>query len=377
MAYLVERKGVWYGVFSIGKKKKWIKIGKCPKGEAKRILQKLEIDIIRRKFNILEEKPIPFSEFATKYLEVAKMEKAQKTYLREETIIRNHLIPFFGNIILSKITPEMVEEYKLQRKASPKNPKNRTINLELLTLSAILRKAVEMEYLKENPLRKVKKLKERDRRTIRFLTLEEVEKLKSACTPWLYPFVVLLLNTGMRDAEARALLWSQVDLNRRVITLTNREDFHLKNLTPREIPINDELYEVLLHLQQWYPLPYWNEYSKKSPFVKREPHQMRFVFCNPDGSMVKSFKNAFKNAVKKAGLQNVTIHSLRHTFASHLIMAGVDIKTVQVLMGHKTISVTMDIYGHLTKEHVKESVAKLPWINKTSENIIKYTATKR
>ncbi|MEM2175128.1 MAG: site-specific integrase [Candidatus Micrarchaeia archaeon] len=362
MAYLVNKNGCWYGVFSIGKKRKWIKIGKCPKGEAKRILQNLELQRIQRKFNLTEEKVISFSEFAEKYLSMCKLEKAPKTFWREEGIVKNHLIPFFRDIVLSKITPELIEEYKISRKNSLKSPKARTINLELLTLSALFRKAVEMGYLRESPMKKVKMLKERDSKTIRFLSVEEIQKLKASCSPWLYPFIVLLLNTGMRLSEARALMWEQVDFERRVIRLTNREDFQLKNLTPREIPINDELYEVLVHLRDWYPLPYWNKFSKQSPYVKRQAHQMKYLFCDPEGNMVKSFRKSFERAVKRAGISGATIHSLRHTFASHLIMAGVDVKTVQTLLGHKTITVTIDTYGHLPQEHVKQAINKLPWL---------------
>jgi len=59
----------------------------------------------------------------------------------------------------------------------------------------------------------------------------------------------------------------------------------------------------------------------------------------------------------------VSVHSLRHTFASHLIMAGVPIKTVQVLLGHKSISTTLDIYGHLSLEHIALAINRLPYQN--------------
>jgi len=68
------------------------------------------------------------------------------------------------------------------------------------------------------------------------------------------------------------------------------------------------------------------------------------------GEKVKSVKTAFQKACRKAGLEGVSVHSLHHTFASHLIMAGVPIKTVQVLLGHKSIGTTLDIYRHLSPD---------------------------
>ena len=81
------------------------------------------------------------------------------------------------------------------------------------------------------------------------------------------------------------------------------------------------------------------------------------------GEKVKSVKTAFQKACKKAGLEGVSVHSLRHTFASHLIMAGVPIKTGQVLLGHKSIGTTLDIYGHLSPEHIALAVNRLPYQN--------------
>ena len=88
------------------------------------------------------------------------------------------------------------------------------------------------------------------------------------------------------------------------------------------------------------------------------------------GEKVKSVKTAFQKACRKAGLEGVSVHSLRHTFASHLIMAGVPIKTVQVLLGHKSISTTLDIYGHLSPEHIALAINHLPYQNVGGKVII-------
>ena len=74
------------------------------------------------------------------------------------------------------------------------------------------------------------------------------------------------------------------------------------------------------------------------------------VFCNRNGTPYKSFRSAFEKAVRKAGLADFTFHDLRHTFASRLVMSGVDLPTVKELLGHKDISMTLR-YTHLSTDH--------------------------
>lgn len=121
--------------------------------------------------------------------------------------------------------------------------------------------------------------------------------------------------------------------------------------------MNEEAEKTLRWLQDYYVPPYSNR-----PFPRQE-HQKEHCFCNEDGSPVQHIKKALKNACKKAGLKGVTPHTMRHTFASHLIMSGVDMRSVQRLLGHKNINTTM-VYSHLTEDHLARSVEKLPWLDK-------------
>jgi integrase len=82
------------------------------------------------------------------------------------------------------------------------------------------------------------------------------------------------------------------------------------------------------------------------------------VFCSRDGTPYRSFRTAFARAVLQAGLADFTFHDLRHTFASRLVMAGVDLPTVKELLGHKDISMTMR-YAHLSSGHKQAAVKKL------------------
>lgn len=80
-----------------------------------------------------------------------------------------------------------------------------------------------------------------------------------------------------------------------------------------------------------------------------------FVFCNVDGSQRKDIRFSFFTAIKKSGINEFRFHDLRHTFASHLVMSGVDLNTVRELLGHKTIKMTLR-YSHLSPQHKKRAV---------------------
>ena len=83
-----------------------------------------------------------------------------------------------------------------------------------------------------------------------------------------------------------------------------------------------------------------------------------FVFCKEDGSRLGDIKTGFTKALKRAGIDDFRFHDLRHTFASHLVMNGVDLSTVKELMGHKSIEMTMR-YSHLSKGHKDHAVEQL------------------
>jgi integrase len=82
------------------------------------------------------------------------------------------------------------------------------------------------------------------------------------------------------------------------------------------------------------------------------------VFCNRHGRPYRSYRTAFESAVRKAGIEDFTFHDLRHTFASRLVMAGVDLPTVKELLGHKDITMTLR-YAHLSSDHKQAAVRKL------------------
>jgi integrase len=143
----------------------------------------------------------------------------------------------------------------------------------------------------------------------------------------------MALNTGMRRGEILNLKWS--DINMRTGTIIIRKS---KNNEVRMIPINDTLKQSLEQI---------------GPQQSNE-----YVFGNGNGKPYVTIKTGFKAAVRRAGITDFRFHDLRHTFASHLIMSGVDIKSVQELLGHKDIRMTIR-YSHLSNAHLQEAVKRL------------------
>ena len=339
MSRIFKRGKNWYIDIKIAGERIRQAVGKSKK-EAYRMLLYYEGKKVEDEYGLLNEierkKSVPyFYEFAKNYLKYSKTNKAFNTFITDSIIINKHLIPFFGSSKLDQIDPEEIENYKNTRKLKVRT---KTINNELMVLSAILNKAVEWGAITSKP--KIQKLKQ-VKNPPRFLTEKECQALLDNCNDTIYPLVFVAVNTGMRKSELMNLRWDWIDFENRSIIIKSvegeEESWHTKNYEFRTIPMNDELYEFLLS--------YGNRTSG-------------YVFCQKDGSPYRDLRGSFQSAVKKTGMDSVTLHTLRHTFASHLVMAGVDLPTVQNLMGHKDIATTM-IYAHLAPDHIRSSVSRL------------------
>ncbi|HEC64360.1 MAG TPA: site-specific integrase [bacterium] len=219
-----------------------------------------------------------------------------------------------------------MEKYKRRRQSQVSNA---TVNREVACLKHIFTKAIEWGMVQKNPGKKVKLLRERNTR-LRYLDEKEITKLHDACAEHLKPIVTVALNTGMRKEEILSLKWKDVDFRSRIISILDT-----KNGESREIPINDSIYRTLL-------------VAKKLP-------DSPWVFCKSNGKRYGNVRKAFEGARKRAGIVDFRFHDLRHTFASHLVMAGVDLRTVQELLGHKSFEMTLR-YAHLSPEHKKAAL---------------------
>ena len=319
----------WYIDYYLKGHRKRKKIGPSKK-LALQVLKDVQTKIAKSEYlGIYEEKKIRFNIYAEQYLNYSKVNKAPSTYERHDKNNIAHLKSFFNDMYIFEITPQLIEKYKAIRleKVAPA-----TVNRELANLKHMFTKAIEWEYVKTNPVKKVKSLKEPPGR-LRYLKPPEFEALFNSCVDYIRPILVTALNTGMRKSEILRLKWADVDLKNRKITV-----IETKNNESRIVPINETLYQELLSLL--------------------EKTTGEYVFTDGNGHPIKDIKKGFLAAVRRAGLEDFRFHDLRHTFGSYMVMQGADIRTVQQIMGHKDIRMTLR-YAHLSSRHVQEAVESL------------------
>ena len=283
-------------------------------------------------FGLKEEKLKTFDQLLEDYI---KNYSQQKSFVSFKHYPLKCLQEFFGGKRLKDITYKDLETYRNQRKATPlANGKPRadaTVNREMAVLKHMLNKAVEWGMLDASPFRKGARLTFRENnQRHRYLTEEEIERLLNACSPHLRPIVELALHTGMRRGELLNLRWDQIRNGFIYLTET-------KSGKARQIPLDDRAAQVLKELRQKNQL--------KSPYV----------FCDSQGKRLHEVKRSFASACRRAGIENFRFHDLRHTFASHLVMRGANLKAVQRLLGHSDPKMT-DRYSHLSPDHLRESV---------------------
>lgn len=235
---------------------------------------------------------------------------------------------------------------------------NGTYNRYKSTLSLTYRLAIENGKTTSNPARLLKGKRE-DNGRVRFLNqfqpsktellyllshANEESRLRAvieAKFPSHMPEFDIALHTGMRPSEQYSLIWERADLIRRLVTIPRS-----KNGNTRHIPLNS------------VALAAFQELFNRSAGNGR-------VFVNIHGEPLRGYKHWFGPAVLEAGVRGFTWYCLRHTFASRLAMAGVDIRTIAELMGHKRIQMTMR-YAHLAPAHNLAAVERLA-VDRTPE----------
>jgi integrase len=249
-----------------------------------------------------------------------------------------------GDVLLSDLSSSLISEQRdlLCERITNRKSKisNARVNRYMATLSTAITIAVkEWEWMENNPLRKLSKLKE-PRGRVRYLTDDERELLLTACkeshNPNLYLTVILAMSTGGRQSEIWGLSWKCVDLKNGFITFEET-----KNDEPRSVPLTGHALELMLERSK---VP---RIDTDLVFPSRVNHQKHFDFRRP-----------FQMALKASQIKDFRWHDLRHCAASYLVMAGVDMRTVAEILGHKTIQMTQR-YAHLSPEHLKDAVSKM------------------
>lgn len=291
------------------------------------------IDLYRKRKNeALEGKKLPekLRRATVSFAEIAKdalaYSKANKLSYSDDVSRMETLLLWFREYPAEGITAQDIERRFEQQTWAPA-----TMNRQRALISLTYRLAIRDGKVKENPARQVRHRLENNAR-IRFLSPEEEKTLRTAieaACPERIAELELALHTGMRMSEQYRLRWEDVSFTRRTLTIQRS-----KNGETRHVPLNKAALAALVALEKR---------ANGSEYV-----------C---GGAVEP-RRWFEPVVKAANLTAFSWHCLRHTFASRLVMAGVDIRTAQELMGHKTISMTVR-YAHLAPKHTLAAVERL------------------
>lgn len=299
-----------------------------------------------RHFKTAEAKKHTFSDLVDRYLKRVEQDnprrleevKHQMEWWREE--LGYCVLADLSKALISEKIEKLSQKSRTLKDGTVKTISSARVNRYIAALSHACTLAVnEWEWLENHPVQKIKRRPE-PRGRVRFLSDDERNRLLAACkdakNPALYIIVVLALSTGARRGEIENMEWKNVDFNRRVIILEET-----KNGERRVLPLTGHALSLL------------QEHSKvrriDSPFVFPS---MR------DSNKPLSTQTAWKNACKKAELEDFRFHDLRHSAASYLAMNGATLAEIAEVLGHKTLQMVKR-YAHLSEAHTSSVVASM------------------
>ena len=283
---------------------------------------------------------IAFADFFTNtYFPNARHEKSPRSYKREESLFRLWISPVIGNKPFKDISAD-IDLTLIKRNMARAGRAPRSIHYMLAVVRQIFNYAGRLGVFNgENPVKKMRKPKY-DNKRLRFLSHEEADQLLDALylkSPQVCEMSLLSLHSGMRAGEIFSLTWGDVDLDHDLINLRDT-----KSGASRTLHMTNQVRNILA--------------------VKNRGKHGELVFPGRGGVQISAISKTFDYTVKALGFndgvtdrrQKATFHTLRHTHASWLVMEGIDLYTVQKIMGHSTLAMTQR-YAHLTPDKFKRA----------------------
>lgn len=376
--YKIQKRkdGRWYVQVSFQKQKYYI-YGSTQKEVKEKLSQRLRLIQEAQANQICN-----FSSANTSLYTWAKccLENYSKAHVRGNTyasyicILENYILPL-GNKKLNEITNIMIQQHLIS--LTKKNGKDKLSSKMLQNirnfLSLVFRYAIQNDMLLCNPVKGIHIPQEYVREP-RSLTLEEQNALILAARQHLKPImfsVILALYTGLRKGELLGLQWQDIDFQKKRIAVTKqlvrqtnlkddtRSKTSLQLVEPktkasiRFVFLIDDLAEDLL------------EYKEKMIEWKRENNyahsETDFVFCNSQNGAIepRRYYQYYMEVMEEASIENANFHTLRHTFTTRCLEAGLDIVSVSKILGHAEVQITANTYTHLLAEHQKAEMQKI------------------
>lgn len=347
----------WWVFIAHNGKRKSLKVG--DKAAAEALASELRQKLKGGSFNIAPApKTLTFGEYARKWID-RSIHLKHSTLINYEVILKHHVTPLIDKP-LDQVARMDIKELIAERQKAGKSPK--TVRNIKAFISSVLSNAFEDEIITGNPSVKLGKfIKTKERKAdINPFTREEAQLFLSVVSdhcPRYYPFFLCALRTGMRLGELRGLKWEDIDFNGNFIEIrrsyTKGEFTTPKNHKSRRVDMSNQLARALKELRTE---------SKKEALAKGWREVPELVFVDSSGKIIDdaNMRNRiFNKVLEKAGLRRIRLHDLRHTFASLLIQQGESLAYVKDQLGHHSIQITVDTYGHLVPGANREAVNRL------------------
>lgn len=320
-------------------------------------ISELENKVARLKTSISDGnysdcKNLTVADWSQKWLKIYKSNLSAGTYDGYFRTVKNHINPQIGNLFLDK-----VKQYHIQSMVNILLDKGerRAAEYTLLTIKQILQKAIENNLISVNVAAYVRLPKiQREEKTV----LTDTEKLcirQAKLTDKQRNFLNLLYYTGIRRGEALALTKSCVNLENKTITIVASNDINHNSIkepksesSRRTIPIPETFFyafkNYILNIDTEYVFPSATGCAMTKSAFRR--------FWEDIIARVQKAADEISKNEKKSIAINFGCHKFRHSYASNLFYAGVDIKAAQYLLGHKTIEMTLKIYTHFDNQKI-------------------------
>jgi site-specific recombinase XerD len=275
----------------------------------------------------------------------------KRSWKSDVSMINTHIAPNLGQLVMCKVSAFDITNFIETMKH--KNLAPGTINRALVLLRYAYKLAQRWQEpgVNLNAWLSIKQLKV-DNRIERYLTPEQsanlLHQVKDSLNPQLVFIVAFLIYTGARKREVLEVKWSDINFDQSSWKISKN-----KSNKVRHIPLSEGALETLSAVREKWTCQHWG--------VRVDPDD--FIFANPStGKPYSSFFYSWDTARTKAGMPELRVHDLRHSFASFLVNAGRSIYEVQELLGHADIKTTSR-YAHLSRESLKAAVSVVPKLN--------------
>jgi integrase len=354
MACITKRRDRWIiDFYDQHGKRRWKTLPEgTTKKAAKDILKELE-DKVNKGIYIPNKRMPAFSEVADMWLKAKKPNIRESTHEQYSGHVENHLKPSFDGILINRIGYDQVEQFIDHCHDNEMNIS--TLKKILINLGAIMTYAVRRRFIDYNPVRDIEKPKGQSKhdetKDLNILNPSELLQLFDAAPDMKHRTIFMVaVTTGLRQGEILGLKWTDIDWFSGQVHV-ERTYNHFAFYDPKSVSSRRKVDippQAIKQLKEWR--------------LACPPCDLDLVFPNEDGkpmSALNMFNRKFIPALTKAKLRKIRFHDLRHTYASIQIDLGANPKYIQRQMGHSSIRITLDTYGHLMKDVNQEAAVRL------------------